>query len=166
MIKSRDLIGRLIITVTQGEIVGKVKDVLIDPENWQIAALVLPSKMFSKASNIIPRSVVHVFGRDVVLVKSNEAMPRDDTLDHVASLLAVSGQMKGRPIATDKGVRVGVLNDVFVDETGKVVAYDLAKVFIKGPIAETKQLPFHVTRSVGPDLIIVDPDALDFEGEV
>jgi len=161
MIKSRDLIGRLIVTVTRGEIVGKVKDVLIDPERWEVAALVLPSKVFSKESLIIPRSVVHVFGQDVVLVKSNETMPRDDSLDHVASLIAVSGQMKGRQIATEKGVRVGTLNDVIVDEAGKVVAYDLTKVFVKGPIAESKEIPFHATRSVGPDLIIVDPNAID-----
>ena len=163
MIKSRDLIGRLIITVTRGEIVGKVKDVLIDPEKWEIAALVLPGKAFRKETNIIPRGVVHLFGRDVVLVKSNEAMPRDDTLEHVASLIAVSGEMKGRQIATEKGVRVGVLNDLFVDEAGKVVAYDLAKVFVKGPIAESKEIPFHATRSVGPDLIIVDPKVIDID---
>ena len=163
MIKSRDLIGRLIITVTRGEIVGKVKDVLIDPEKWEIAALVLPSKAFRKETNIIPRGVVHIFGRDVVLVKSNEAMPRDDTLEHVASLIAVSGEMKGRQIATEKGVRVGVLNDIVVDEAGKVVAYDLAKVYVKGPIAESKEIPFHATRSVGPDLIIIDPKVLDID---
>jgi sporulation protein YlmC with PRC-barrel domain len=161
MIKSRDLIGRLIVTVTSGEIVGKVKDVLIDPETWEVAALVLPGKMFSRDAMIIPRHVIHVFGKDVVLVKSNEAMPRDDTLDHVASLIAVSGEMKGRQIATEKGVRVGVLNDVVINELGKVIAYDLAKVFVKGPLAESKEIPFHATRSVGPDLIIVDPNVLD-----
>ena len=163
MIKSRDLIGRLIVTVTRGEIVGKVKDVLIDPDNWEIAALVLPGKVFSKETLIIPRAVVHVFGQDVVLVKSNETMPRDDTLNRVASLVAVSGQMKGRQIATEKGVKVGVLNDVMVDEAGKVVAYDLAKVFVKGSLAQSKEIPFHATRSVGPDLIIVDGNAIDIE---
>lgn len=163
MIKSRDLIGRQIITVSHGEILGKVKDVLIDPDTWQVAALVLPAKVFRKETMIIPRSVVHVFGKDVVLVKSNETMPRDNTLDHVASLVAVSGQMKGRQVATEKGVRVGVLDDIVVDELGKVVAYDLAKVFVKGEIAESRRIPFHATRSVGPDLVIVDGTALDIE---
>lgn len=161
MIKSRDLIGRLIVTVTRGEIVGKVKDVLIDPDQWEVAALVLPGKVFSRDTLIIPRAVVHVFGQDVILVKSNETMPRDDTLDRVASLIAVSGQMKGRQIATERGIKVGVLNDVLVDEAGKVVAYDLAKVFVKGPLAKSKEIPFHATRSVGPDLIIVDGNAID-----
>jgi sporulation protein YlmC with PRC-barrel domain len=118
MIKSRDLIGKLIVTITHGEIVGKVRDVLIDPNQFEIAALVLPSKAFSREAMVIPRSVVHIFGKDVILVKSNEAMPRDDTLQGVASLIAVSGQMKGRQVATEKGVRVGLLNDVIVDEAG------------------------------------------------
>jgi uncharacterized protein YrrD len=163
MIKSRDLIGRLIVTVTHGEIVGKVKDVLIDPDRFEIAALVLQGKMLRRESLVIPRSVVHVFGEDVVLVKSNETMPRDDTLQNVASLIAVSGQMKGRQIATEKGVRVGILNDVLVDEAGKVVGYDLSKVFVTGDVAESKQVPFQATRSVGPDLIIVDSEAIGLE---
>jgi uncharacterized protein YrrD len=161
MIKSRDLIGKLIVTITHGEIVGKVKDVLIDPDRFEIAALVLPSKVFSKETMVLPRAVVHIFGKDVILVKSNEAMPRDNTLDGVASLIAVSGQMKGRQVATEKGVRVGILNDVVVNEAGKVVAYDLSKVFVTGSVAESKQLPFQATRSVGPDLIIVDSSAIE-----
>ena len=161
MFRSRDLIGRLIVTVTHGEIVGKVKDVLIDPDRFEIAALVLPGKGFRREPMVIPRSIVHVFGQDVILVKSNEAMPRDNTLQGVASLIAVTGQMKGRQIATERGVRVGLLNDVLVDENGKVVGYDLSKVYIEGPVRESKTIPFQATRSVGPDLIIVDTDALE-----
>jgi uncharacterized protein YrrD len=161
MIKSRDLIGRLIVTVTHGEIVGKVKDVLIDPQEWTIAALVLPGKMFSRETMIIPRNVVHVFGQDVVLVKSNEAMVRDDSLDQVASLVAVSGEMRGRSLATEQGVRLGVLNDLLIDEAGKVVAYDLARVFVGGSLAQTRQIPLSATRSVGPDLILIDSLALE-----
>jgi len=161
MIRGRDLIGRLIVTVTHGEIVGKVKDVLIDPERFEIAALVLPSRGFRKVGMVLPRSVIHLFGKDVVLVKSNEAMPRDNTLSSVASLIAVSGEMKGRQVATETGVRVGLLNDVLVDEAGKVVAWDLSKVFIEGPVAESKQIPFESTRSVGPDLIIVEAASLE-----
>jgi uncharacterized protein YrrD len=163
MIKSRDLIGRLIVTITTGEIVGKVKDVLIDPQQWTIAALVLPSRMFSRETIILPRSVVHVFGKDVVLVKSNETMARDDSLDQVASLLAVSGEMRGRSLATEQGLRLGVLDDLLVDEMGKVVAYELARVFVHGPLAESKQIPFSATRSVGPDLIIIESSAIEIE---
>ena len=161
MIRGRDLIGRLIVTVTHGEIVGKVKDVLIDPDRFEIAALVLPTRGLKKTVMVLPRGVIHMFGKDVVLVKSNEAMPRDNTLSSVASLIAVSGEMKGRQVATEKGVRVGLLNDVLVDEDGKVVGWDLSKVFITGPVAESKQIPFGATRSVGPDLIIVDADSLE-----
>lgn len=159
--KSRELIGKAIVTVTHGEVIGRVKDVLIDPERFEIVALVLPGKVFSKGTMILPRSVVQVFGKDVILVRSNEAMPLDDSLPNVSRLLAVSGQMKGRLIATEKGVRVGVINDVLVDENGRVVGYDLARVFIKGPVAESKQVPAHVTRSIGPDLIIVDSEQLE-----
>jgi uncharacterized protein YrrD len=160
MIKSRKLIGKPIVTITKGEIIGRVRDVLVDPVRFEIAALVLPGKLLSRETIVLPRSVVSVFGRDVILVKGDEAMPKDDSLEQVASLIAVSRQMKGREVATEKGVRVGVLDDVVVDENGKVIAYHLAKVFIKGPVAGSKQIPLQATRSVGPDILIVDTDAI------
>lgn len=156
MIKSRDLIGKPIVLITNGEIVGKVRDVLIDPDEFVIAALVLPSRPFRKPTMVLPRAVVQVFGKDVILIKSNEAMARDNSLEHVASLLAVSAEMKGRAIATEEGVRIGIMDDVIVNPQGKVVAYHLSRVFITGPIAQTKEVPLQATRSIGPDLIMVD----------
>lgn len=153
---SRDLIGKPIVLLTTGEIVSKVRDVLIDPDTFAIAALVLPGKLLSRQTMVLPRGVIQLFGQDVILIKSNEAMPRDDSLSHVASLLAVSAEMKGRPIVTEQGVRLGIMDDVIVDPTGKVVAYHLSKVFVSGPLAQSRQIPLQATRSLGPDLIIVD----------
>lgn len=160
MIKTLDLIGMPIITINLGENLGKVKDVLIDPTKLELAALVLPSSLFSQDTMVVPRTVIQVYGRDAILVKSNEAMVRDNTLPGVAGLLSI-GKLKGRPIATEKGFKVGVLNDLIIDGTGQIVGYDLARVFIKGPVAQSKRLPVNVTRSIGPDLIIVDARQLD-----
>jgi len=162
MVKIQDLIGKPIVTMNRGEIIAKVKDVLIDPTRFEIAALVLPpAKMFSKETMVVPNTVIHVLGRDVILVTSNEAMVHNDTLHGVASLLAVVGDLKGCPIATEKGVKVGTLNDVLVDDSGKIVGYDLAKVSIEGPIAASKRVPFRATRSIGRDMIIVDSKQLE-----
>ncbi|MBN1934395.1 MAG: PRC-barrel domain-containing protein [Anaerolineae bacterium] len=160
MIKTLDLIGMPIITMNLGENIGKVKDVLIDPTKLELAALVLPSKAFSKDTMVVPCTVIHVFGRDVILVKSNEAMVRDNTLHGVASLLSTS-KLKGRPIATEKGVKVGILNDIIIDGVGQIVGYDLARVFVKGPVAQSKRVPTRITRSIGPDMIIVDSQQID-----
>jgi len=160
MIKTLDLIGMPIITMNLGENIGKVKDVLIDPSKLELAALVLPSSMFSHDTMVVPRTVIQVYGRDVILVKSNEAMVRDNTLHGVASLLSI-GRLRGRPIATEKGVKVGVLNDLIIDGAGQIVGYDLARVYIKGPVAQSRRIPVNVTRSIGPDLIIVDAQQLE-----
>jgi uncharacterized protein YrrD len=161
MNKSRDLIGKPLVTLAHGEIIGKVKDVLIDPESYEIAALVLPGKLFSRKTMVLARHLVHVFGKDVILVKSNEVMPLDDTIKGVSSLLGVSKQMKGQEIVTEQGVRIGIVGDVLVNERGKVVSYDLAKVFIEGPLAQSRQIPLEATRSLGPDVIIVDSYVLE-----
>jgi uncharacterized protein YrrD len=154
------MIGRPIVTLQHGEIIGKVKDILIDPDQYEIAALVLPGKLFSRKTMVLPRHQVHVFGRDVILVKSNEAMPRDNTLENVSSLVAVLKQMKGRAVVTEDGERIGIVDDVLIDEKGRVVSYALRRVAVEGPIAKLKRIPLDFTRSMGPDVIIVDSSAL------
>ena len=160
MIKSREIIGKPMITIQHGEMIGKVKDVLIDPDRYEIAALVLPGKLLSRKTMILPRHQVQVFGVDAILVKSNEAMPRDDTLQNVASLIAVTKQMRGQAIVTEQGLRIGIVDDVWIDERGKVVSYALTKVAVEGPVAKTKRIPLSFTRTLGPDVIIVDSSAL------
>jgi sporulation protein YlmC with PRC-barrel domain len=160
MIKSRELVGKPIVTIQHGKIVGKVRDVLIDPERYEIAALVLPGRLLSRKTMIMPRHQVHVFGEDVILVKSDEAMPRDDTLEKVASLIAVSKQMRGQEIVTEKGARIGIVDDVMIDEQGRVISYALSRVTAEGPVAANKRIPLSYTRTLGPDVIIVDSSAL------
>jgi uncharacterized protein YrrD len=110
---------------------------------------------------VLARHLIHVFGKDVILVRSNEVMPRDDTLEGVSSLLAVYKQLKGQEVVTEQGVRIGIVGDVLIDEKGKVISYDLAKVFIEGPLSESRQIPLEATRSLGPDVIIVDSRLLE-----
>ena len=163
MIKSKDIIGKPLVTIQHGEIIGRVKDVLIDPEKYEIAALVLPRKLLSRKSMVLARDQVHVFGTDVILVKSNEVMPRDDTLENVSSLVAARKQLKGQAVVTEQGLRIGLVDDLWIDEQGKVVSYALSKVQIKGPLAESKRVPLSYTRSLGLDVIIVDSTALGLD---
>jgi uncharacterized protein YrrD len=160
MIKSRELLGKPIVTIQHGKIIGKVRDVLIDPGRYEIAALVLPGKLLSRKTMVLPRHQVLVFGEDVVLVKSNEAMPRDDTLENVSSLIAVSRQMRGQEVVTEQGMRIGVVDDVLVNEKGRLVSYALKRVAVEGPVAASRRIPLGYTRTLGPDVIIVDSSAL------
>jgi uncharacterized protein YrrD len=163
MIKSKHIIGKPMVTIQHGEIIGKVRDVLIDPIKYEVAALVLPRKLLSRKAMVLPRHQVHVFGVDVILVKSDEVMARDDSLATVSSLVAVRKQLKGQAVVTEQGIRIGIVDDLYIDESGRVVSYALSKVLVKGPLAESKSIPLSYTRSLGPDVIIVDSSALSLE---
>ena len=163
MIKSRQIIGKPMVTVQHGEIIGRVKDVLIDPERYEIAALVLPRKFLSRKTMVLPRHQVHVFGRDVILVNSYEVMSRDDSLETVSSLVAIRKELRGQAVVTEQGVRVGIVDDLEINEQGRVVSYALSRVLVKGPLVESKRVPLSYTRSLGPDVVIVDSSVLELE---
>ena len=92
-------------------------------------------------------------------------MPRDDTLEDVSSLIAFSRQIRGQQIIAEHRVRVRLVGDVLRCEKGKAVGYDLAQVFVEGPLAQSRHLPLDAARTIGPDMIIVDADAPEIDLE-
>jgi hypothetical protein len=58
-------------------------------------------------------------------------------------------------------MRIGQLNDVVIDNQGRLIAYDLAQVYVEGPLAESKRIPVEATHSLGPDVLIIDMNRIE-----
>mgnify|MGYP000858063015 FL=1 len=46
--------------------------------------------------------------------------------------------LRGREIATDGGTRIGVIEDVLMDDDATVLGFSMSKVYAQGPLAERK----------------------------
>jgi sporulation protein YlmC with PRC-barrel domain len=163
---TQELQGKHIISVTDGSIIAKVLDVLVDPDALQVAAAVTAKGggllKREVELDVIPADDVQVWGRDVVLVKGPDVIVKDSQLSGSQAWLSVSGQVKGRDVVGDDGTRVGQLNDVVIDVDGQFVGYDLAQPFVPGgdPAQKMKQIPAEATSVLGQDVLILDMDRL------
>jgi uncharacterized protein YrrD len=159
---TQELQGKPIISVTDGSIIAKVLDVLVDPDALRVAAAVTAKGggllKREVGLDVIPSDEVQVWGRDVVLVKRPDAIVKDSELPGSQAWLSVSGQVKGRDVVGDDGTRVGQLNDVVIDVEGQFVGYDLAQPFVSGddPAQKMKQVPAEATSVLGQDVLILD----------
>jgi len=155
---TQELKDKTIVSITNGAIVGQVMDVLIDPDALQVAALVTSKGGLLKRgeTEAIPADQVQVWGYDVILVSGPNVVVKEDQLPGLEKWLSASDRIKGYTVVSIDGTRIGELNDVTIDAQGQVVAYDLAQVFVEGPVAESKRIAAELTHSLGPDVLIVN----------
>jgi sporulation protein YlmC with PRC-barrel domain len=162
---SRQLVGKPIISMTNGVALAKVMDIMFDPHTGQVAAVVTSKGggLLQRGPELeaIPAREVRVWGRDAVLVSSPDVIATQEELPDRQEWLSVSDQIKGRDVISIDGTRIGQLSDVVLDTQGQLVSYELAQVFVTGPVAQSRRIPAGATRSFGQDVLIVDRSQIE-----
>lgn len=159
--KTQEMKDMSVVSLSNGEIIAKVSDMLVDPTTRSIAAL-LSSKggLLGRTTKTIPATEIQVWGEDVIIVSRPDVFVSKEELPNHQQCLSVANQLKGRDVVGQDGTRIGTLNDVLIDNEGHLVGYDLAKVDIEGPIAKSKRIGADATHALGPDVLVVDETKL------
>lgn len=150
-----------VISITNGEILAKIENILINPNTRAVSALSFTKGgLLSRATQLIPAKEIRVWGEDVILVSGPDVFVPKENVSGYEDYLSVSDQLKGREVVSQDGKRIGILNDVLIDDQGQLVGYDLSKVFIEGAVAENKRISVEATHALGPDVLVVDQTLL------
>ena len=141
MRSGKDLIGKPIISITDGRLLGTVKDLYLNDQlYWLTGVHVGTEGLLKKKNYLIPRDSVIVFGIDAVLVKNSDVVTEGKDLVESETWPRLS-KLKGRDVDTPGGTKVGTIGDIIIGEEGHITGFALAKVFVEGPIAEQGQVP-------------------------
>lgn len=137
----KDLIGKPIISITDGRLLGTVKDIYINDELYWLSGLFLKNEgMIRRKAHLIPREAVVVYGLDAILVKNSESVTTDKEHDDAEQWVRLE-KLRGRSVDTPGGTKVGNIGDVMLDEEGRVTGFVLGKILIAGTIAENGTVP-------------------------
>jgi uncharacterized protein YrrD len=154
----QELCGKPIISVTDGNIVARLEDVLIDPGTQQVATLVTSRDgRFNKSqAKVIPSDAIEVWGRDAILISQPRVVVQADRLPSGAEYLSVSHCIMRCEATSKEGTHVGIVDDVVIDAHGQLVGYDFAEVSIDGSIAWSRRVAAGAVCSLSGDGLIVD----------
>jgi uncharacterized protein YrrD len=140
MITSREQSNKPLISITDGKKLGEIKDLYLDRDMRQIAAVFLGKEgLISRKALMIPRSAVQVYGVDVWLIAGSDTVVGPDAIPESGTFTLI-GDLRGRELQTEGGTKIAVIDHVILDREARVLGFGLGKVYAQGPLAERKVL--------------------------
>lgn len=159
----KDLENKPVISVTDGRMLGRAKDVYVDDELNGLAGLYLGSEgMIRRKAQVIPSADVVLYGIDVVLVKHTDVITTDKELTEAEAWQRLR-DLQGYEIHTPGGTKLGTVGDVILDESGAIIGLSLSRVFVKGPLAEQGSIPREVVVRLDHKEKVIHVDLAKFE---
>ena len=149
MANAKEHLNKPVISTTNGEKLGKIKDLYLDPKLTKVVAVYLGKKgVVKRKKRMIERDKVKTFGVDAWLVERGDVVI--DSGQIVGSRdLVPSRQVRGRQIVSEGGTEIATVEDVILDGQCDVRGFTLAKVPPSGPITTRRAIALEAFTSVG-----------------
>jgi uncharacterized protein YrrD len=126
--------------MTDGRLLGTVKDLYLDQDLELLTGIYMGSEgLIKRKSLLIARRSIMVFGIDAILAKSSDVVSDDDQAEEAKHWLRRE-ELQKREIDTPGGTKVGTIGDVLLDEEARINGFSLGKVFVEGPVAESRRI--------------------------
>lgn len=136
----KDLIGKPVYSMSDGRLLGNVKDLYLDQDLELLTGIYLGSEgLIKRKSLLVARRYIMVFGIDAILAKASDVVSDDEEMEEAQHWLRREDLQK-REIDTPGGTKVGTIGDILLDVEAHIKGFSLGKVFVEGPVAESRRI--------------------------
>ncbi|MBP7175006.1 MAG: PRC-barrel domain-containing protein [Thermoclostridium sp.] len=157
MKKSQQIIGLPIISIAEGNEVGKVKNIVINADKGTIDYFVVDSGVQVLNTRVIPAGNVLGVGEYAMTILNPEAISDISNLPAAIELLQKNITVKGTRVLTKKGSLIGETGDIYVDvnkECNIVGIEYIADITQK----KIRMIPRSSVITFGKTLLVVEDD--------
>ena len=149
MVTSKELSNKPLISITDGKNLGEIKDLYLDQEMRQVAAVFLGKEgLINRKTLLIPRNAVQVYGIDAWLVSGSDTVTGPEAIPESGAFI-LTGDLRGREIQTEGGTKIAVIDHVILNNEARVLGFGLGKVYSQGPLAERKVIAREAITDLG-----------------
>jgi uncharacterized protein YrrD len=156
MHKVSELVGKPIVSAENGERIGKVSDVLLDPQSQHVLALVIAGGLLH-SEHVLLYTDVQTLGTDAVVARSGTGVVGAKEWRQLAVETTRTSMLKHKRVLTTSGRAVGEIRDVVLDDDGGVEAFELGGSALAGLLRRRSTLPHAEGVMIGADAVLV-PD--------
>jgi uncharacterized protein YrrD len=125
IVKASDLKGRAVVTLSDAIKVGRIDDVLFDPQYREVLGFRIKAGTFSRPEAVSRANVTGV-GHAAVTVRSPDVINVEDRLSALAGAVPLR-RARGTKVVTEGGELLGTISEIELDDEARTVtAYRLA----------------------------------------
>ena len=157
MRKANELIGKTIVQQGSGDRIATVYDVVVDDEVRRVVALLIQTGGWLRDARVVPWTRITGIG-DVILVGGDAPVIVKASDTEIADQVKQNVRISGTAIVTDGGERIGTVGDLFIDDDGRVLGYEVKQGLLS--LAGRKFLPVGEVQAIGQDAVIATTDRL------
>lgn len=162
MRKSKQFVAMPVISLEEGQQIGIVKGLVINPAQRAVAALVIEQKGWFKEQKFIPYTKVRSVGDDAITVDRNNNVQKSASLPEIVNLLKEKTEITGSRIVAENGTVLGHVDEYYVDlESGEIVGLEFSYNFISSVMKGRAFLDINFVRTIGKNVVICTNDSLD-----
>jgi uncharacterized protein YrrD len=158
--KGREIIGLPVVSLTSGEELGAVEDLLWNEQEGRLSGLVLLEAGAVKRQRLLPFDQIKCIGADAVTVQAEDLAAECPPEDGRLSLL------NGLPVLSEEGESLGTIEDfVFSPEDGRVEGYDLSAGLVGDLLSGRCLIPRQAVVVWGKESVVVSKSGIEKRGE-
>lgn len=156
MLKGKELLGRPIVAVSNGEQVENVHDVVFDHQANRVLALLVEEGGWLHAAKAVPFGRIQSFGEKAVMIATPADVVSTKQDPELKAALAGKSNLIGLTLLTEDGHTLGKISDVYFDErTGQVEGYEATGGFFADMTSGRTFIPAPGSIQIGKDSAIV-----------
>ncbi|KAF1085836.1 PRC-barrel domain protein [Sporotomaculum syntrophicum] len=161
MRKSRHFTSMPVISLEEGQQIGIIKGLVVNPSLKRVAALIIEQKGWFNEQKFIPFSNVHSVGEDAVTVKHGTIVQKGGNLPEIISLTKSKVKISGARIVTESGTLLGEADDYYVNlATGEIIGLEFSGSFINSLFSGKAFLDINHVVTIGKNMIVCSDQAL------
>jgi len=156
---SKKTISLPVISVSEGQQLGSVKGLVVDPEKKEVIAFIIDQKGWFKENKIIPFNRVRSIGENAITVDKSGTAEKPANLPQILKLIKTPTSLINSKVVTVTGTNLGHIAEYWFHPTGQITKLELNGGLLEGLFKGKASLPAHEIITIGKDVIIVKEGA-------
>jgi len=150
MKKSVDIIGLPVIDISEGNEIGTVTKIVINPTEGSVAALVIDDGKWYLGAKLLPFAAIAGLGESAITISSNNAILTIGNAPVLEQLLRTDVAIIGTKVLTKSGCIEGTVKEIIIDIHGKINVCEVEELN-----GEISNIPIERILTFGKKVLII-----------
>jgi len=160
--KSRQLLNLPVFSLDEGQQIGKVKGLVVDPAQKAVVVLAIEEKGWHKEQKFIPFNRLHSIGADAITVEKSSVIHKKSCLPDVVKLAKDKIEVIGTRLVLENGTILGQVDEYYIDlNTGEIGGLEFSEGVFNNVLQGRAYLDAAFIRTFGKELTICTNDCLN-----